>query len=144
MIDGHSSRIAPRRHVAHTELYLTGEAVMRRTLLAPFILLLTSVGCVIAVDPSCSTPSAAIVVTPAVVIVAVGQSFTPSATEHGCDGRYHDHSSPHWSLANQADSMYVRVNATTGEITGRRSGYANVVARSSTSDGEGTIGVTVR
>lgn len=113
-------------------------------LLAPFILLLASAGCVIAVDPSCSTPSAAIVVTPTVVIVAVGQSFTPSASVHGCDGHYRDHSSPYWSLVNPSDSAFVRLNSVTGEITGRRSGRAMVAARSSGFDGEATVSVTVR
>ena len=114
---------------------------MRRSWMLFLAPLAMTAGCVI-VDPSCSRSSAAVIVSPTVVVVAVGQSFTPSASERGCDGRY-SHSSPRWSLANAADSVYVRVNASTGEITGRRTGRAMVAAQSTESGSVGTVDVTV-
>ena len=115
---------------------------MRRVMLAGLATLAMTSGCVI-VDPSCSSSAASIYVSPTVVVVAVGQSFTPSASERGCDGRYRSHSSPRWSLLNAADSVFVRVNATTGEITGRRAGRATVAASSMESEGVATVDVTV-
>jgi hypothetical protein len=114
---------------------------MRRSWLLSLVPLAVTASCVI-VDPSCSRSSAAVIVSPTVVVVAVGQSFTPSASERGCDGRY-NHSSPRWSLANAADSAYVRVNASTGEITGRRAGRATVAAESTESGSVATVDVTV-
>ena len=116
---------------------------MRRVMLAGLATLVMTSGCVI-VDPSCSSSAASIYVSPTVVVVAVGQSFTPSASERGCDGRYYrSHSSPRWSLVNAADSVFVSVNATTGEITGRRVGRATVAVSSMESDGVATVDVTV-
>ena len=115
---------------------------MRRLMLTSLVLCATSAGCVI-VDPSCGSSGAAVYVSPTVVVIAVGQSVTPTADERVCDGRYHSHSSPRWSLVNASDSAYVSLNAATGEITGRRSGRATVQASSMESQSSATVAVTV-
>jgi len=119
---------------------------MRRSLFAsvasavPFAILASTAGCVI-VDPSCGGGGASILVTPSVVFVAVGESTTPRAS--WCrNGRY-DNMSPEWSLSSAADGNVISLDATTGRITGRRTGTATVIA---TSDGvQGArVSVTVR
>ena len=109
------------------------------------VLLLGGVaGCVIVGDPSCGGGGAAIVVTPGVVVVAVGQSVTPNASDTWCDNGHQAHGSPNWSLAQPGDSAIVRLDATTGRITGIRAGQATVVARSPASGATSTVAVTVR
>ena len=114
---------------------------MQRILAA--VLLLVSVGgCVIVGDPACSGGSASIVVTPGVVVVAVGQSVTPNARDSWCDNGHKAHGSPSWSLVQPSDSAIVMLDASTGRITGLRAGQATVMARSS-SGATTTISVTV-
>jgi len=101
---------------------------MRRSLLASVVsstLALASAGCVI-VDPACSSAGASIFISPSTVIVAVGQTATPRAS--WCRGGHYDRVSPKWSLGQAADANVISVNATTGEITGRRAGRASVIA----------------
>ena len=104
-------------------------------------ILATSAGCVI-VDPStCNAGGASILITPSVVLVAVGQTTTPRAS--WCrNGRY-DSLSPRWSLGSSADANFISVDATTGAITGKRAGSATVVATYAGADG-GSVTVTVR
>jgi hypothetical protein len=100
-------------------------------------------GCVIVGDPACAGGGAAIVVTPGVVVVAVGESFTPSANDSWCDGGRQGHGSPEWSLAQPADGSIISVDASTGRVTGLRAGQATVVARSP-SGATSSLRVTVR
>ena len=96
--------------------------------------------CVI-VDPSCGGAGASILVTPAVVYVAVGQSTTPKAT--WCSNGHYDPLTPDWSLSSAADANVISLDVTTGRITGRRAGSATVIV---TSEGVGgtSVSVTVR
>jgi len=116
---------------------------MRRALvatIASLTVVASSASCVI-VDPGCGTGGAAILVSPTVVFVAVGQSATPKAS--WCrNGRY-DPMTPDWSLGSAADANVVSLDPSTGRITGRRAGTATVIA---TSDGyEGaSVSVTVK
>ena len=117
---------------------------MRRffsTSLSVFAIVATSASCVI-VDPStCNAGGASILITPSVVVVAVGQTSTPRAS--WCrNGRY-DSLSPRWSLGSTADANIISVDATTGEITGKRAGSARVVATYDGADG-GSVSVSVR
>lgn len=115
---------------------------MQRILAA--VLLLAGVsGCVIVGDPSCTGGNASIVVTPGVVIVAVGQSVTPSASDSWCDNGHERYGSPSWSLVSAADSVIVRLDPASGRITGVRPGQTSVLARS-TSGATATLSVTVR
>jgi hypothetical protein len=82
-------------------------------------------GCVI-VDPSCSGGSASILISPSVVVVAVGQTATPRAS--WCRGGHYDRVSPQWSLGQATDASVISVDATTGVITGKRPGKASVIA----------------
>lgn len=117
---------------------------MQRTL-AAVLLLVGITGCVIVGDPSCTGGGgAAIVVTPGVVVVAVGESVTPNASDTWCDNGHQSHGSPEWSLVQPADSSIVRLDAATGRITGLRTGEAVVMARSAASGASTTITVTVR
>jgi hypothetical protein len=97
-------------------------------------------GCVI-VDPSCSGGGASIVVTPSVVVVAVGQTTRPSAS--WCRGGRYDRVSPTWSLGATADANIITVDAETGVITGRRVGRASVVATYEGAEGS-RVDVTVQ
>jgi hypothetical protein len=109
------------------------------------VLLLAGVaGCVIVGDPSCPTGGATIVVTPEVLVVTVGQSVTPSASDSWCQNGHTSYGSPTWSLAQPGDSAIVRLNAATGTITGLRVGQATVTARSAASGASAAIAVTVR
>lgn len=108
------------------------------------VLMLASVsGCVIVGDPACSSGGASIVVTPGIVVVAVGQSVTPSASDSWCANGHEAHGSPSWSLVEAGDSAVVRLDTSTGRITGLRAGQATVVARSS-SGATATVSVTVQ
>ena len=101
---------------------------MRRSLIASVALSASAwavAGCVI-VDPSCSAGGASIVITPSVVVVAVGQTATPRAS--WCRGGHYDRVSPQWSLGQAADATVIAVDATTGVITGKRAGKASVIA----------------
>lgn len=116
---------------------------MQRVLAVALLLFAVS-GCVIVGDPTCSGGGAAVVVTPGVVVVAVGQSFTPNASDQWCDGGHQSYGSPSWSLSHPADSVYVSLDATTGRITGLRSGIATIMARSDHSGATSSIQVMVR
>ena len=116
---------------------------MQRVLSAALLCLGIS-GCVIVGDPTCSSGGAAVVVTPGVVIVAVGQSVTPNGSDRWCDGGHQSYGSPSWSLSQPGDSVYVALDATTGRITGLRAGVVTVVARSDHSGATSTVQVTVR
>ena len=106
----------------------------------PFAILASTAGCVI-VDPSCGGGGASILVTPSVVVVAVGQSTTPRAS--WCrNGRY-DNMSPEWSLSSAADANVISLDPVSGRITGRRAGTATVIARSDGVDGT-RVSVTVQ
>jgi hypothetical protein len=115
---------------------------MRRILVATCLLLLTGTASCVIVDPACSGQGATIVVTPAVVLISVGEQFTPSASQ-GCYGSHREPSSPHWSFANAADSAIVHLDGNTGRVTGRRSGRAVVVAASGDAE-SASVSVTVR
>ena len=116
---------------------------MQRLLPAALLVLAVS-GCVVVGDPTCSGGGASIVVAPGVVIVSVGESFTPNGSDSWCDGGRQAHGSPDWSLSQATDANVIALDATTGRITGRRSGVATVVARSSHTGATSTILVTVR
>jgi hypothetical protein len=116
---------------------------MQRVLAAALLLFAVS-GCVIVGDPTCSSGSAAVVVTPGVVVVAVGQSFTPNGSDSWCDGGHQSYGSPSWNLSRPGDSVYVSLDGTTGRITGLHTGVATVVARSDHSGATSTVQVTVR
>ncbi|HKW47645.1 MAG TPA: hypothetical protein VJN70_09370 [Gemmatimonadaceae bacterium] len=116
---------------------------MQRVLAAALLFFGVS-GCVIVGDPTCTGGGAAVVVTPGVVVVAVGQSFTPNGSDQWCDSGHQSYGSPSWSLSRPGDSVYVSLDAATGRITGIRSGVATVVARSDHSGATSTIQVTVR
>ena len=116
---------------------------MQRVLAAALLFFAAS-GCIIVGDPTCSDGGAAVVVTPGVVIVAVGESITPNGSDRWCDGGHQAYGSPSWSLSRPSDSAYVSLNAATGRITGLRAGVATIVARSDHSGATSTIQVTVR
>jgi len=119
---------------------------MQRVLAAALLLCAVSAvtGCIIVGDPTCSGGGAAVVVTPGVVVVAVGESFTPNGSDSWCDGGHQSHGSPYWSLSQPGDTMFVKLDATTGLITGRRAGLATVVASSRHSSATSEIQVTIR
>jgi uncharacterized protein YjdB len=116
---------------------------MRRSLLAlavSFTTLGSYFRCV-AGDVSCSNGGLLIVVSPSVVVVAVGESLTPTASL--ChDGRF-DVMSPKWSLGSSTDSSVIALDAATGRITGRWPGTASVIATSNGAEGA-RVSVTVR
>lgn len=116
---------------------------MQRVPIAALLVLAGVSGCVIVGDPSCTGGGAALVVTPGLVVVAVGQSVTPSANDSWCDHGQQAYGSPTWSLLQPADSAIVRLDATAGRITGLRAGTTTVVARSSGSGATTTVPVTV-
>ena len=119
------------------------EKHMQRLLAAALLLFVVS-GCVIVGDPTCSDGGASIVVAPGIVVVSVGESFTPNGRDSWCDGGHQSYGSPNWSLSQASDADVIALDAATGRITGRRSGTATVVARSAHSDATSTIVVTVR
>jgi hypothetical protein len=117
------------------------EVLMRRFLAASTLLLASSAGCVI-VDPSCGGGGGAtILVSPSVVIVAVGQSTTPRAS--WCRRGRYDDVSPTWSLGQSADATIIGLDPETGRITGKRAGQATVIATYAGADGS-SVQVTVR
>lgn len=113
-------------------------------LLAAALLVLAVSGCVIVGDPTCSTGGASVVVAPGVVVVSVGESFTPNGSDSWCDGGHQAYGSPNWSLSKPSDSDVIALDASTGRITGRQTGIATVVARSAHTGSTSTIVVTVR
>jgi len=116
---------------------------MQRVLAAALLLVVVS-GCVIVGDPTCGGSSASVVVAPGVVVVAVGESFTPNGHDTWCDGGHQTHGSPTWSLSQPGDNGIVSLDASTGRITGLRAGVVTVVARSTHSSATSSIQVTVR
>lgn len=100
-------------------------------------LVASSASCVI-VDPGCGVGGTSILISPTVVFVAVGQSATPRAT--WCRNGHYDPMSPDWSLGSVADANVIRLDPTTGRITGLRAGTATVIA---TSQGVGGASVSV-
>jgi hypothetical protein len=116
---------------------------MRRSFLAlavSFTTLGSYFRCV-AGDVSCSNGGLLIVVSPSVVIVAVGESVTPRASL--ChDGRF-DVMSPSWSLGSPGDTSVIALDRVTGRITGRRPGQASAIATSQGAEGA-SVSVTVR
>ena len=119
---------------------------MQRVLAAALLLCAVSAisGCIIVGDPTCSGGGAAVVVTPGVVVVAVGESFTPNGSDSWCDGGHQSHGSPYWSLSQPSDTMFVKLDATSGRITGRRPGAVTVLASSGHSTATSSVLVTVR
>lgn len=111
-------------------------------MLAAALLLVSVGGCVVVGDPACRGGGASIVVTPGVVVVAVGESVTPNASDSWCDNGREAHGFTTWTLVQPSDSSVVRLDQSTGRITGLRVGEATVMARS-TSGATATISVTV-
>jgi len=92
-------------------------------------------------SPCGSSGGLFILVSPSVVVVSVGESLTPRASR--ChDGRY-DNVPAQWSLGQTADANIITLDATTGRITGRRTGQARVIATYEGADGA-ALQVTVR
>jgi hypothetical protein len=115
---------------------------MRRLLVASCLLLLIGTGGCVIVDPGCGNQGGAtIIVSPSIVLISVGEQVTPSASR-GCYS-HRDPAYPHWSLADLADTSVVRLDASSGRITGRRPGQAVVVAHSDDAQ-SASITVTVR
>ena len=113
--------------------------------LFPAALLLVAVsGCVIVGDPTCSGGSASLIVAPGVVVVSVGQSFTPNGSDSWCDGGHQAQGSPSWSLSQPSDGNVIALEASTGRITGLKAGVATVVATSAHSGATSAIVVTVK
>src|SRR5690242_2822515 len=112
--------------------------------LAAALLVCAVCGCVIVGDPTCSTGGASVVVAPGVVVVSVGESFTPNGSDRWCDSGRQSYGSPSWSLSTPSDADVIALDLSTGRITGRRSGVATVVARSEHTSATSTIVVTVR
>ena len=80
-------------------------------------------------------------ISPSVVVVAVGQTATPRAS--WCRGGHYDRVSPQWSLGQAAYANVISVDATTGEITGRRAGRASVISTYEGAEGS-RVEVTVQ
>jgi hypothetical protein len=116
---------------------------MQRLLVVALLLVAVS-GCVIVGDPTCSGGSASVIVAPGVIVVSVGESFTPNGSTSWCDGGHQSHGSPTWSLSEASDGSVIGLDAATGRITGLHSGVATVVARSDHGGAQSTILVTVR
>jgi hypothetical protein len=116
---------------------------MQRFLAAALLLVAVS-GCVIVGDPTCSGGNASVIVAPGVVVVSVGESFTPNGSTSWCDGGHQAHGSPSWSLSTASDANVIGLDAATGRIIGLRSGTATVVARSDHGGAASTVVVTVR
>lgn len=113
-------------------------------LLAAALLVLAVSGCVIVGDPTCNGGGATVVVAPGVVVVSVGESYTPNGSDSWCDSGHQAYGSPSWSLSKASDSAVIALDASTGRITGLRTGVATVVARSVHTDATSTLVVTVR
>lgn len=116
---------------------------MRRPLVASVTLslaLASATGCVI-VDPSCGGGGASILITPSVVVVAVGETQTPRA--RWCRNGHYDDLSPNWRLADAADGTVISLDPATGRITGKRAGTATVIATYAGAVGT-SVQVTVR
>lgn len=115
---------------------------MQRFFLAALLFVAVS-GCVIVGDPTCGGSSASLVVAPGVVVVSVGQSFTPNGSDSWCDSGHQAHGSPSWSLSQPSDASVISLDASTGRITGLKSGVATVVAKSAHTGATSAIRVTV-
>jgi len=115
---------------------------MQRMIVAALVLAASS-GCVIVGDPTCGAGGASVVVSPGVVVVTVGQSFTPSGNDSWCESGHQSHGSPSWSLSQPGDSTFVTLDAVTGRVTGRRAGEATILARSAHSSASTSLLVTV-
>lgn len=113
-------------------------------LLAAALLVVAVSGCVVVGDPTCNSGGASVVVAPGVVVVSVGESFTPNGSDSWCDGGRQAYGSPSWSLSKPSDSNVIELDSSTGRITGRSTGIATVVARSEHTGATSTIVVTVR
>jgi hypothetical protein len=116
---------------------------MQRLLVAALLLIVAS-GCVIVGDPTCSGSGASVIVAPGVVVVSVGESFTPGGSTSWCDGGHQGHGSPTWSLSQPSDARVIGLDAASGRITGLHTGVATVVARSDHGGATSTVLVTVR
>ena len=116
---------------------------MRRSILALAVSLSTlgSYFRCVAGNVSCGDGGLLIVVSPSVVIVAVGESVTPTASL--CHDSRFDVVSPNWSLGSPGDTSVIALDRTTGRITGRRVGTATVIASSEGVEGA-SLSVTVR
>ena len=116
---------------------------MRRSMIA-LLVSFSTLGayfrCVVG-DVGCGDGGLLVVVSPSVVVVAVGGSVTPTASL--CHGGRFDVISPKWSFGAKADSSVIALDAATGRITGRRPGTASVIATSEGAQGA-RISVTVR
>lgn len=113
---------------------------MRRVLATSALLLTSTASCFI-VDPSCGGGGATILISPSVVVVAIGESATPNAS--WCRGGRYDRGSPQWSLGRPADANVISLDPSTGRITGKRPGQATVIATYDGADGS-SAQVTVR
>ena len=113
-------------------------------LLAAALLVFAVSGCVIVGDPTCNGGGASVIVAPGVVVVSVGESYTPNGRDSWCDAGHQAHGSPSWSLSKPSDSDVIALDASTGRVTGRRTGVATVVARSDHTGATSTLVVTVR
>ena len=116
---------------------------MQRLLVAALLLIVAS-GCVIVGDPTCGGGNASVIVAPGVIVVSVGESFTPNGSTSWCDGGRQEHGSPSWSLSQASDTSVIGLDAATGRITGLHAGVATVIARSTHGDATSTLLVTVR
>src|SRR3954463_8392814 len=99
-------------------------------ILAAAVLFLGVSGCVFVGDPTCNGGGASVIVAPGVVVVSVGESFTPNGSESWCDSGHQAYGSPSWSRSKATDADVIALDSSTGRITGRRTGIATVVARS--------------
>jgi hypothetical protein len=116
---------------------------MRRSILAlavSFSTLGAYFRCV-AGNVSCGDGGLLIVVSPSVVIVAVGESATPTASL--CHDSRIDVVSPTWSLGSPGDTSVIALDRATGRITGRRPGQASAIATSRGAEGA-KVSITVR
>ncbi len=77
------------------------------------------------------------------VFVGIGQSVRVGAFDSWCAGAQRSSATATWSLAQPADSAVVRLDPTTGTITGRAPGQARVLVTSSRSSNTVTVTVTV-
>src|SRR5438045_413171 len=102
--------------VEHLDGFPHGEAIMQRVLAAALLLFAVS-ACIIVGDPTCGGGGAAVIVTPGVVVVAVGESFTPNATDSWCDGGHQSPGSPSWRLAPHGDASIVSLGPITAPAT---------------------------
>jgi hypothetical protein len=82
-------------------------------------------GCSV-VAPFACTDDLTYRMSPTAQTIAVGASFTPQAEFRGCGGNKHLDDEFSWS---SSDTLVVRVEPLTGQVTGRAAGFAMVEAR---------------